>query len=84
MAKELNVTINGKSYPPPPPTTGSNVINPVVRTKCPYRKIYLPKIWWDGAWYKENLMKSTRIEEEFQDCLGKECACWTSLGCGRK
>jgi hypothetical protein len=80
MAKELNVTINGKSYPPPPPTTGSNVINPVVGTKCPYRKIYYA---YSGDWTTE-LKNATRIETEFQDCLGKDCACWTPLGCGRK
>lgn len=80
MAKELNVTINGKSYPHPPPTTGSNVINPVVGTKCPYRKIYHT---YSGDW-TTTLKNATEIMEEFQDCLGKECACWTPLGCGRK
>lgn len=81
MAKELNVTINGKSYLPPPSTTGSNVINPVVGTKCPYRKIYRA---YDGDSWLTALRNATRIEEDFQDCLGKECACWTPLGCGRK
>lgn len=84
MAKELNVTINGKSYLPPPLVTDSNVIKPAVGTKCPYRKIYLPKSWWDGKWHREDLMKATRIETEFQDCLGKDCACWTPIGCGRR
>ena len=81
MAKELNVTINGKSYLPPPPATGSNVIKPVVETKCPYRKIY--HAYDSGDWLTE-LRNATRITEDFQDCLGKDCACWTLLGCGRK
>jgi len=68
----------------PPPTTSSNAINPVIGTKCPYRKIYFPKTWWSGSLYPEVLMKATRIEIEFQDCLDKDCACWTPLGCGRK
>lgn len=61
----------------PPPTTSSNVINPVVGTKCPYRKIYHV---YSGNWTKN----TTEIAEDFQDCLGKDCACWTPLGCGRK
>lgn len=55
--------------------------NPTVGTKCPYRKIYLPKTWWDGKWRTESLIKASRIEVEFQNCIGKDCACWTPIGC---
>ena len=80
MAKELNVKKKKKSYLPPPPTADSNIINPVVGTKCPYRKIYYA---YSSDWTTE-LRNATRIVEEFQDCLGKDCACWTPIGCGRR
>ena len=55
----------------PPPTTGSNAIPPAAKGsaigKCPFRKIYY--------------IKNDTIEEDFRDCLGRECALWTPLGC---
>lgn len=83
MAKELDVIINEKSYPSSP-ATNSNAIKPVAGIKCPYRIIYYPRTIWDGKYYPINLSDSTKIETEFQDCLGKECACWTPIGCNRK
>lgn len=80
----------------PPPTTGSNAIPPAAKSsairKCPFRKKYY-------AVYKINRKDGTtfyrrdffycddlvdHIEDEFQNCIGKECALWTPLGCGCK
>lgn len=75
MAKNLDVKVNANFIPPP--TIGSN---PVVGTKCPYRKIYHA---YSDDW-ATTLKNATEIVEDFQDCLGKDCACWTPIGCGRR
>lgn len=71
MTKSLNVNI--------PPIVSSKPL------KCPFHKKY---------YMVENDKRVTinfdryafidYIEEEFQECIGNECACYTPVGCGRR
>lgn len=54
--------------------------NPIIGTKCPYRIFYHFKGGLDQR-YDTSLNNAVRIESEFQDCIGKDCACWTPIGC---
>ena len=58
-----------------PPAAKSSAIH-----KCPYRVIYHFKGGFDQR-YDTTLNNAERIEVEFQDCIGKDCACWTPIGC---
>ena len=58
-----------------------NTVNSTVGTKCPYRPVYYPQIHKVGEWYITSLAHATKIEVKFQDCIGKDCACWTPIGC---
>ena len=70
MAKSLNVNMNL--------TVSSKPL------KCPFRKIYFGESVWDGSWCPDSLEGASRIVEEFQECIGNECACYTPVGCGRR
>ena len=48
--------------------------------KCPFRKIYYT---YSDDWVT-TLKNATKIVEEFQECIGNECACYTPFGCGRR
>lgn len=58
-----------------PPTAKSSTIH-----KCPYRIIYHFRGGFNQK-YDTSLNNAVRIESEFQDCIGKDCALWTPLGC---
>lgn len=50
--------------------------------KCPFRKCYYAVL--NGKNIQINLRQNylcDYIEEEFQDCIGKECAKWSPVGC---
>ena len=51
--------------------------------KCPFCKIYHFKGGFDQR-YDTNIKNAEKIIEEFQDCIGKECSCWTPIGCNCK
>ena len=74
MAKSLNVNMD---FVPP-------AEKPKQPRKCPFRKIYFGESIWDGSWCPDNLESASRVVEEFQECIGNECACYTPFGCGRK
>lgn len=68
----------------PPPTTNSKA-----GTKCPFLKTYhaIYRSNSFGEFYEDNFhdfQYIDHIEEKPQNCIGKECACWTPLGCGCK
>lgn len=68
MAKNLNIDMNFSS-------SGER--------KCPFRKIYHFKGSFNLE-YDVGIKNTERIVEEFQNCIGKECACWTPIGCSYK
>lgn len=53
------------------------------KRKCPFRKIYHFKGGFDQK-YDIGIKCAEKIVEEFQDCIGKECVCWTPIGCSHK
>lgn len=52
------------------------------KKKCPFRKIYHFKGGFDQK-YDSTIKNTEKIVEEFQDCIGEECVCWTSI-CSHK
>jgi len=58
------------------------MVKPTADRKCPFRKRYYAVL--DGRKiqiYLRNNYLCDYIEEEFQDCIGKECAKWSPVGC---
>lgn len=92
MSNKSYITTSDKESNPnfiPPPTTGSNAIKSKAGTKCPFLKTY-HAIYWSNSldkFYEDNFYNFQyidHIEERPQDCIGKDCICWTPIGCSRK
>ena len=77
MIKESNPNPN---YIPP-------MIKHTTDGKCPFRKrYYVVSVDKEGNPYRGLINFNLDeyfiyIEEEFQNCIGKECARWTTFGC---
>ena len=63
--------------------TKSSTITSFEKRKCPFRKIYHFKGGFDQT-YDVVIKSAEKIVEEFQNCIGKDCACWTPIGCSHK
>lgn len=73
MAKNLNIDTN----------FSSSTIVSSEKKKCPFRKIYHFRRGFDQA-YDVVIQCTEKVVEEFQDCIGKDCTCWTPIGCSHK